>query len=376
MARKSSSGPGDSSSAARHVADPSSGAKKHTRRRHCPVRKRKTSGKFAITQGHIEARDTLRQQLGGYAAMLAPPEPSSRIKGQNNLIGLAVGIKLVKGKPTNDLAIKVFVRKKVANSRISGDAMVKPTLNGFPTDVVEAHLPRPFSTGSVVPCGSFIINNAIRQRTGRFEGGTLGCLVVTQDGTNCILTCNHVVANLNQATVNDAITSSNGTIANLLKWGMLVEPPGVNTCDCALGAILPNSVSQSLLGLALSTPASEVLVNDRVRKSGADSTVTTGTVVDKFYQSPFQYSLPGIDVSNSIFIQRNYIFENQIRIQSDPGTEFVEDGDSGSVVLLQDTGQPVGLLFAGDQDGFAFANPIAAVIDTLGLSQILTLSAS
>jgi hypothetical protein len=320
--------------------------------------------------GHLAARNELRKKLGGYAAMLAPSRPSSRIKGQNNLIGLSVGLKHCANKSTGDLAIRVFVRKKVARSRLSKDAQVPSEINGYPTDVVEIGIPRPVS----VSCGGWIHNDAINLTDGSFEAGTLGCLVVTQDGKNCLMSCNHVIANLGQARTNDPINSGGMIIARLLTAPPLTDPPGFNFVDVALAEVINGDVSQNLAGLSLAVPARAVAIGNRVRKSGAVTGVTTGTVTDFPFESSFNYTLPGIDLSNNIFVEKQYIFRDQILIKSDPDQLFCNDGDSGSIVELESTNQPVGLLFASDHQGFCFANPIQAIINTLQLTQILPLS--
>jgi len=312
--------------------------------------------------------------------MIAPPRPSHRIQGQNNLMGLGVGLKHTNGKPTGDIAIRVFVRKKVAESRVSRNALVKPFINGYPTDVVEIGIPRPLSTGSSFaapfPCGGVLIHNeGIKLTNGKFEAGTLGCLVQIGDAL-CLMTCNHVIANLNQARVGDPINVDGTTIATLFMAAPLLDPPSANTVDVAVAKIIPGTVSNSLVGLPLVPPATpDVLPNDIVKKSGAETQVRTGTVSDVHFESSVPYEFQGIDLGNNVTIEKNYIFHDQFLVQSQPGPMFSEEGDSGSIVLNDDD-QPIGLLFAGDGKGFTFVNPIKYIVASLGITQFLALNQS
>ena len=56
-------------------------------------------------------------------------------------------------------------------------------------------------------------------------------------------------------------------------------------------------------------------------------------------------------------------FVNQIYIE-DPN--FLQAGDSGSLLVTEDGNHPVGLCFAGGPDG-AFANPIGPVLQYFGV---------
>jgi|GEM_PF-3565018 len=376
MARKKSD-PGEEpvKKAGRAGARKSSAAKSESRPKLVRIHGRRAAGRLMPGEGHREAQAELRKLLGGYEAMLATPRPSNRMQGQNNLMGLAVGLKHTGGSPTGDLAIRVFVRKKVPRSRVTRDALARPEINGFPTDVVEIGIPRPMSSGTSgagpVPCGVFIHNDGIRLQNGSFEAGTLGCLV--KIGTAlCLMTCNHVIANLNQARDQDPINDGGTTIAKLFMAPPLLDPPSSNTVDVAVAEIIPGAVSNSLLGLPLVLPATDdVMPKDIVRKSGAETQVTSGSVSDVHFESPFQYSLPGIDLGSNIVIEKKYIFHDQILIQSE-GESFCQEGDSGSIVLNDDD-QAIGLLFAGDGKGFCFANPIKYIVKALGVTEILAL---
>ena len=64
-------------------------------------------------------------------------------------------------------------------------------------------------------------------------------------------------------------------------------------------------------------------------------------------------------------------FRDQIIISGISGP-FSLPGDSGSLIVTVNTKQPVGLLFAGTGNNLrTFANPINAVLQALGIRQIV-----
>ena len=52
-----------------------------------------------------------------------------------NVLGVGVGPKVVAGDPTDQMAIKVFVSRKVPVEELKPDECVPASLDGFPTDV-------------------------------------------------------------------------------------------------------------------------------------------------------------------------------------------------------------------------------------------------
>jgi hypothetical protein len=54
-----------------------------------------------------------------------------------NVVGLAVGPKIVNGRPTDIMAIKVYVRKKLPKEQLDKDLCVPERIEGVPTDIEE-----------------------------------------------------------------------------------------------------------------------------------------------------------------------------------------------------------------------------------------------
>ena len=57
--------------------------------------------------------------------------------GLPNVVGVGVGPKTVGGRPTNVMAIKVYVRRKVPEQELAEAELVPETIEGVPTDVEE-----------------------------------------------------------------------------------------------------------------------------------------------------------------------------------------------------------------------------------------------
>jgi hypothetical protein len=341
----------------------------------CVVEAAHPAGRLIPDPGHFEAQEEAKTRCGGYEAMLAPPGMARRIKDQNNVMGYAIGAKSCDGRLSPVLAVKVFVRKKVPKSHVSSKALVPTTINGYPTDVVEVrpiHALASPTDDPPFPCGTPIV------QLGTGEEGTLGCLVVT-DGKYCVLSCNHVLANLNQANQGDVVNfhdvaaNSLTPIANLWKWINLVldDSTQANLVDVAVANVLPNAVCPGLIQIPLNEPPRDAAVLDQVTKSGANTPhVTLGRVESVNAEIPVIMT----GRAGGVPVHHTAIFARQILIRGDGGP-FCDDGDSGSAVLLVGTNQPVGLLFAGDPSVGYFANPIRTVIELMNITRIPALVA-
>ncbi len=120
--------------------------------------------------------------------------------------------------------------------------------------------------------------------------------------------------------------------------------PVVNILDAAIAVVADESLIKrtSILGIPLFNPKPEVAVPGmRVIKSGRTTGVTTGIITaTRVNGTQVNYGTPGAP--------RIATFNDTIQIVSDNNKPFSKPGDSGSVILDQQTGRPVALLFAGD----------------------------
>jgi hypothetical protein len=114
----------------------------------------------------------------------------------------------------------------------------------------------------------------------------------------------------------------------------------VNVFEAAIAIVADEKLIRKakLLGISKYVPKTGVAVPGmRVIKSGRTTGVVTATRVN------------GVQVNYGTNASpRIATFNDTIEIVSDSAKPFSMPGDSGSVILDTDTGQPVALLFAGD----------------------------
>ena len=126
----------------------------------------------------------------------------------------------------------------------------------------------------------------------------------------------------------------------------------MNRVDAALARSLNRyNVDGSVLPHArlLRLPAGRAEPGQRVHKSGRSTGHTRGEVID-------------VSVDLKIFYRSGILrFEEQMLIE---GADFSRPGDSGALIVEEESHRPVGLLFAGSPS-HTVANPIAEVLAAL-----------
>ena len=225
-------------------------------------------------------------------------------------------------------------------------------------------------------------------------GGTLGSLL-TRNGTNFILSNNHVLAISDSAQINDPIiqpglidnpapntctTTGTATVANLTQFFNLESDPGTKV-DAAIAQVVSGKVDLQGNILYLGATATNGIpdpgqvhagagvpggatVGMLVAKSGRSTGLTCSSVVAINFVTgaPVQYT-KGCGTGAAF----NVSYTNLVEIASVLGSNFSAEGDSGSLIVTQNTADPVALLFAGS-DTDAIANPVS---DVLGTSKFL-----
>src|SRR6267143_1836878 len=281
------------------------------------------------------------------------------IFGRANVVGVAVGNKMIHGQDTNERCIVVFVERKRPEEELRHHDVVPKEIDGVLTDVVE---------------------------TGRFTAGTLGVLVRRQ-GRPAILSNNHVLANENTGQIGDPILQpgpvdggrlqdaiarltdfvpirfnqrSVGPIARFLEravapllqvFGLSSKrlPSGqANIVDAAVAELIdPSLVSSDILDIGRVSGTTDATIGLVVRKSGRTTALTEGhvTAVDAVIE---------VDYGGG----KTAIFRGQI-----VSDILSKGGDSGSLVV-DDRSRAVGLLFAGGPTT-TLINPIGAVMQFL-----------
>ncbi len=218
--------------------------------------------------------------------------------------------------------------------------------------------------------------------------GTLGALV-TRSGTQYILSNNHVMANsagnAGSADVGVAITqpglievnclsSSTRQVASLSEYFPLQTGP-IPKIDAALAAVASGAVDTSgnilLLGGTLAngvpdpgpptsgtglTPAQATALphNGAVAKSGRTTGLTCSTIIGTNVASNVDYYAHCGDANAAFTVS----YTDLVAVN---GGDFSGSGDSGSLIVTQDTAEAVALLFAGS-DTDTVGNPITDVL--------------
>ena len=313
---------------------------------------------------------------------------------KKNVVSVGIGYKTFNGKKTDKLSLVCSVEQKKPKETLANKDIIPREVNGVLTDVVQSGVIKAFSnTEKRRPAlgGDSIGHFAI-------TAGTLGCLV-KKNGETLILSNNHVLANSNEAMVNDAILQpgsyDRGTmedkIATLKEWVSInfvenglpdtecpiakssafivnllafltgsksrVQAYSLNTAtnlvDAALAKPIKDSdVKNEINGIGVISGTKEVTLGMKVHKQGRTTGYTTG-VVDQ------------IDVTTQVSYGTNKtgVFSDQIIITTDESVPFSQPGDSGSAVLSGT--DLVGLLFAGS-DTVTIINRISNVFGAFG----------
>lgn len=318
-----------------------------------------------------------------------------------NVVGVGIGKKQTRGRQTDELAVVVFVSKKLPPDFLPRAAVVPRTIDAVKTDVVES--------------GRFRL---LDQYTGRYRpaqpgvsighyqisAGTFGAVVYDRrTGEPLILSNNHILANRSNGTDGrakqgdpvlqpgpyDGGNPERDTIAILdrfipLRYGTVEEEPvtcpvaagvewylnaivksfrpgytvrmfrrtqqGANIVDCAVAKPLEQElISTEIIRVGRINGTIAVKPGLKVQKVGRTTGFTSGTV---------QY----VDVTSTVDIGDNQeaVFEEQFMT-----TGISKGGDSGSLVLDGEN-RATGLLFAGS-DSYTLCNRIENVLNALNV---------
>jgi hypothetical protein len=257
------------------------------------------------------------------------------------------------------------------------DATASDSVIVIPTPPQQSHFPMPVLLGT---SGG---NSKDKSTSGGYTfccGGTLGALV-TRGGLLYVLSNNHVMARSDLGVAGDPIiqpalvdnnctAAGTNTVATLSDYFNLEDDPLPNV-DAALAEIEPGGVD--LLGTIVQLggttngdqptdgtpnpgPGIVPAIGRLVAKSGSSTGLTCAPVLAINATTNVQYQ-KGCNTGSTYTCN----FTNQIDVG---GVGFSALGDSGSLIVTQDTADPVGLLFAGS-DSDTLANPVAVIITQL-----------
>jgi len=252
------------------------------------------------------------------------------------------------------------------------------------------------STVTVSPTNQNLQGGAIalgtsggNQKDSQTSGGTITCCsgtlgsLVTRGGTQYLLSNNHVLARTDQALAGESIIQpglidsncgqgANNIVGTLTQFYNLETGPSPKI-DAAIAQVAQNAVDPSgnILYLGSATDANNVpvpgppaagaglqetaaLLSRAVAKSGRTTGLTCSTILSVSTTTSVQYQK--VCATGPTF---NETFNNQVAVT---GGAFSAPGDSGSLIVTQDTAEAVALLFGGS-DQETVGNPVGAVLN-------------
>lgn len=253
------------------------------------------------------------------------------------------------------------------------DATATDSALVVPTPIQRARFPAPVLLGT---SGGNALDLSTSGSTTFCCGGTIGSLV-SRGGRLYILSNNHVLARSDLAAAGEAIIQpglvenncrASGTVvaATLSQYFNLENDPRPNV-DAALAEIVPGAVDplgtiaqlgatavggQPTDGTPNPGPGVAPTIGRPVAKSGAATGLTCGSILAVNATVNVEYQ-KGCNTGSTYTVD----FASQIAIA---GLGFSAEGDSGSLIVTQDTADPVGLLFAGAAAD-TVANPVSIV---------------
>ncbi|RMG90942.1 MAG: hypothetical protein D6708_07805 [Candidatus Dadabacteria bacterium] len=297
-------------------------------------------------------------------AQLAKEAREPELLGLPNVVGVGIGFKEVKGKATKDLALVVYVEKKLLKKDLPRNAVVPQECEGTKTDVVETgRLEALANTARLRPCRpGFSLGHY------RITAGTFGCLVRDRcpPCRTYILSNNHVLANSNGASPGDPVLQPGrydggayprDLVARLARFVPIRfgSPDRYNLVDAALALPVDlRAVIGPIHGLGLPAGTAEATLGQAVVKTGRTTGTTAGRVT-------------GIDATVAVGYRASgtAYFRNQIITSN-----MSQGGDSGSLLLERAGRRAVGLLFAGSSR-ITIHNTIHNVLIALGVELVV-----
>ncbi len=284
--------------------------------------------------------------------------------GGSNIVATEIHQKHAGGVTTGEFCILVYVLRKAPEGAHVFGAIPK-LVNGVPTDIevigdVKPHIGQPGGAITGVP-GVAVMR------------GTFGALVKCRDaGDVALILSNQHVMNPSGFTnvVGGAINSSGQKIAELATWTPTQHP----TVDGALAAVtdlaLVDRNYATFIDLNSNPMSSQEVTNEgsangnrvRVKKYGSETGPTSGIL----NTSPTNVNSSG----EPQFGIPPRSFESQWLITSTTNSAFSLGGDSGSLVVHEDTNRPIALLWGGSGRS-SFANQIELVQSVFGITEFM-----
>jgi hypothetical protein len=281
-----------------------------------------------------------------------------RLKQYPNVRSVDIGYKFTDGRPSNQLAIRVHVTRKVPDSSLADAERLPHEIEGVPVDVIQSN-PVPFAdfrrTRQDPILGGVSIQNS------RLAGaGTLGAIVFDRNSFDPMAITNwHVLVRDEGAAGDEIIQPDAGGdtgggdpfLGRLMRWDKDLDAAVCTLDRPHMGPeVTSRQVSVAIDDLPQPPNGTELpRVGTKVIKSGVRTGVTRG-IIDGVSGNDFSY------VVDPDF--------------PPPGGLIGDHGDSGSLVLDNGNYLAVGLLWGGTEDPDdirAFAHSMPAICEKLNI---------
>lgn len=249
--------------------------------------------------------------------------------------------------------------------------------------VITVIAPNQGASGIPVPLGGSGGNAGDSTTTGNRTtccGGTLGALI-SRGGVQYVLSNNHILGRSDLAAIGDSIiqpglidancsAGAATTVAKLSQFVNFENPPaGKPLVDAAIAQVVPGVVDPAGTILQLGANTNGNVPADGPPHAGPGIPPSLGMAVAKSGRSTGLTCsrIESISVTVSVEYQKGCgsgstftkNFTNQVQVT---GGEFSAQGDSGSLIVAQDTADPVALLYAGS-DTDTVGNPVADILN-------------
>ncbi|MES0488850.1 MAG: hypothetical protein ABUK01_02590 [Leptospirales bacterium] len=308
-----------------------------------------------VNEKHIEqALDkitTIDSKDTSLLSKRATPEeyPWMHSKG---VCGIGLSERITSGKQLSDLALKVYVERKLPLSKCSTPAPAELVVDGLPNipiDVeeigkIELHggttnksRERPAHPGSSVGLSGNMV-----------WAGTFGMVAYKRGNPakHYLVSSSHIIANSGLAKIGDAIvqpaaisggTAPVDTIASLSQWVPFIfsDTGFENLVDAAIAEVTPGAVTAAITELGVPIGVSMTLARGMdVQKVGAETSYSMARIKDIHFRLPANYPTGGDNYSRAGF-------KDQVLT-----TFYAASGDSSAPVLNMNR-EVVGQHFAG-----------------------------
>jgi hypothetical protein len=319
----------------------------------------------AEQQTYLNAYDDVKERL-------------LRIPG---VVEVGVGVKETGGQLTEHLAFRVFVREKVPEDELSDEEVVPKKIDGFSTDVIKVRRRRLLigfddendETNYSLKVGGIYIGN-----DNKIGKGTLGCFCRWGSHT-VFLSCHHVLFDPWEP---DPPPSHGSHPPPPAVWHAMQnksrvgQPQYADLCCCvcnAMGTVLDGEPG---LDCAIASLDSDVPFLPKIRQiKRNDGTVEANGFIAGQRAAVQWDQVWKIGARTGLTRGTVAQLTPDLEIHPlPPFTRFADHGDSGSVVVFQDTGDVVGLLKAMDDEinVFGYATPIQPILAFHGMTIIPT----